>query len=88
MTEPIIRQSAIRLRVTPNIPIPLWVVAGAATFEEPRVLVGTVIRHEVEDDFEITIVRFMHQYIEISKCSEQRVHAAIIGNVIAEISHG
>src|SRR3569833_1817693 len=40
---------AVRISIAPDIPIPLCVRSGSSAFEEPGVLVGSVIGNEIED---------------------------------------
>ena len=49
--------------------------------------VGSVIGHQVEDDFQPRRVRGFDQYIEILDRAEQRIDPGVIGNVVAEIGH-
>ena len=50
-------------------------------------LVGGVVRHEVEDQLEAARVRVGEQRVEIGQRAEQRIDVAIIGDVVAEIGH-
>jgi hypothetical protein len=42
----------------------------------------------VDDDLEVQRMRAFNQGVEVGDGPEDRVHAAIIGNVVAEIAHG
>src|SRR5262245_27015727 len=46
-----------------------------------------VVGDEVENSLEAATVRFADQTVEIGKRAEQRIDAAIIRNVVAEIGH-
>ena len=47
--QPVVGRPAVGRRVAPDVPVALRVVARGARLDEPRVLVGGVVRHEVED---------------------------------------
>ena len=50
--------------------------------------VGSVRVDLINDDFEPEVMRLGYQPVKIFQRAEERVHAAIIGDVIAEILHG
>ena len=88
LARPIIGRPAIGASVAPDVPVALGVEARGAAFEEPGMLVGSVVRHVVEDDLEALAMRLVEQAVEILHRAEHRVDAAMIGNVVAEIRHG
>ena len=47
-----------------------------------------MVRHEVEDDLEPPGVGLGDQLVQIGEAAEERVDAAIIGDVVAVIGHG
>src|SRR3954452_14145468 len=51
-------------------------------------LVGRVVRHEVEDHAQPAPMHFVEQAIELLHRSEDRMNSAIIRYVIAEVRHG
>jgi hypothetical protein len=73
--------------IAPEVPVALRVVARGARFAKPRVLVGGVVGHEVEDQLEPARVRRLDQAIEVGERAEHRVDAGVIGDVVAEVLH-
>ena len=56
--------------------------------ETTRICVTSVIRDQVEDEPNASLVQGFHDLIEIIHCAEAGIDRAKIGNVIAEIFHG
>jgi len=50
--------------------------------------IGRVVRHEIEDDLQPPRMRLCDERVEIRQRAEQRIDAAIVGNVVTEIGHG
>ena len=48
---PVVRLRAV-FPVSPDVEIALGIVAGGAALDEPRMLVGSMIHHEIHDDFQ------------------------------------
>src|SRR6266536_721496 len=63
--QPVVRRAAIRRGIAPDVPVALWIVARSPTFDEPGMLVGGMVRHEVEDDFEPACMRSFYQCAEV-----------------------
>lgn len=57
---PVVGWSAVRARVAPDVPIALRAVSRGAGFFEPRVGVGCVVRHEIENDTDAATVKRRH----------------------------
>lgn len=57
------------------------------TLLEPFVLVGRVIRNEVQDDFEVQVARGFRELLEVLHGAKYFVDATKIGNVIAKVHH-
>ena len=85
--QPVVRHAAIRLRIAPDVPVAFGIVARGAALDEPGMLVGGVVRHEVEDQLQAVVMRGREQRIEIRHRAEQRIDAGIVGDVVAEIGH-
>jgi hypothetical protein len=51
------------------------------------VLVGGVVRHEIEDHPEPARVRRLEQAIEVGKRAEKRIHPGVVRHVVAEVLH-
>lgn len=50
-------------------------------------LIGSVVRHEVEDQLQAVVVGGSDQRIEVFHRAEQRLDAGIVGDVVTEIGH-
>ena len=50
-------------------------------------LVRGVVRHEVEDELHAARMRLGDQPVEVGERAEDRIDAAVIGDVVAEIGH-
>src|SRR3546814_2479382 len=79
--------AAVRRRISPDVPVTPGIFARGPALGEPRVLIRCVIGHEIKDQLETDRMRRGDQAIEIFERAEQRIDIAIIGYVIAEISH-
>ena len=74
-------------RVAPDVPVALGVVAAGARLDEPRMLVGAVVRDPVEDDLDGARVALLDQLVEVVEGAEDRVDVAVVGDVVAEVGH-
>ena len=87
LRQPVVRHAAVRLWIAPDVPVALRIVARRPAFDEPGMLVGGMVRHQIEDNLETGVMRRAHQRVEIRHGAEQRIDAGIVGNVVAEIGH-
>ena len=87
IADPIIRWTAIPGGIAPDVPVAFWIVARRATLDEPGVLIGCVVWHEVQQNLEPSRMSLRKQIVEIGERSEQRVHIAIVRDVVAKIGH-
>ncbi len=53
---PVVRRAAVRRRISPDVPVTFWAGAGARRLDEPRVLVGGMVRDPVDDDLDAAAV--------------------------------
>ncbi len=62
---------------------------GAATggqgLLEPRVLVGGVVRHDVDDDADAVRVQLRDQLVHVGQGPQPRVDVAVVGDVVAPV---
>jgi hypothetical protein len=86
--KPVVRRAAIGFGIAPDVPVPARVIARRAAFDEPRMLVRSMIGNEIQNHFEFAPVRFLHQQVEIGERAERRRDVAIVGDVVTEIRHG
>ncbi len=85
--QPVVGRRAVFARVGPHVPVGLGIVAALPAFLEPRVLVGSVARHLVDDDLESESMRLRDEPVEIRERAEDRIDGAVVGDVVAEIRH-
>ena len=53
-----------------------------STFDEPRMLIGCVIRNQIEKELQIVRMRCSAQRIEIIQRAEYRIDTQIVGDVM------
>ena len=53
---PVVRWRPVRLRVSPHVPVPLWVGLRGAALLKPGMLIRGMVRHEVKDDLDASRV--------------------------------
>ena len=85
--QPVVRRRAVRLRVAPDIPVALRVVAAGARLDEPGVLVGGVVGTKSMMTRRPRRVRLRDQRVEVGQRAEERVDVAVVGDVVAEVGH-
>ncbi len=54
---------------------------------EPRVLVGRVVRNQVDDDAQAEPAGLRQQGVGVRQGAEERVHVAVVGDVVAGVRH-
>src|SRR5512147_954712 len=82
LRSPVVWRRAIWLGVLPDVPIALRVLPAGARFNEPGMLVGSVIGDIINDDFNSPAVRLCHQLVEGLQVAEHRMDVAVIGDII------
>src|SRR5579883_2317771 len=85
--NPIVGRRSVRPWIAPDVPVSFASGAGASALDEPRMLIGSMVRNEIEDDFQAEPMRLFDQSVELRQRSKDRRDAAIIGDVVAEIRH-
>jgi len=85
--QPVVGRAAIGLGIGPHVPVGFRIVAAAAAFLEPRVLDRVVAEHLVDHHLQAKTMRLGQQTVEIGQGAEQRVHRAVVGDVVAEVGH-
>src|ERR1700704_2942364 len=58
-----------------------------AALPKPGMLIGGVVRHEIEDDFKAARVRSLKERIEVRQGTEKRMDRAIVGDVVTKVPH-
>jgi hypothetical protein len=77
----------IRSRISPIIPVPFGILPRGARLDKPGMLIGAVIGYKVEDDFNVSVMRFTNQAVHIGQSTEQGVNVFIITDIITKIGH-
>ena len=85
--QPVVWRRAIRLRIGPDVPVSLGIVAARPALHEPGMPVGGVRDDLNDDDLQTEIMRRRHHLVEIGKRAEDRINIAIIGDVVAHVGH-
>ncbi len=75
----------IRRRIRPDVPVGLRIRLVRAGLEEPGVLIGGVIEHQIDDHAHFSIVCGGDQGVEIRKRAVIGVHVLVVGHVVARI---
>src|ERR1700722_15947190 len=73
--------------VSPQIPVSLGTLPRGTGIGKPWVLTRGMVRHEIENHPQAPPVCFFQEAIEVGHRPEDWIDAAIIGNVVAEVSH-
>ncbi len=72
--------------VAPHIPIALGIVARAARFLKPRVLVRGVIQHQLDDHPDSALVRGFQERLEIIQLAVIRMDGGVVGDIVAVVA--
>src|SRR5215470_2257399 len=87
LADPIVGRAAVGLAVAPDIPIAFGVAARRAAGAEPRMLVGGMVGHVIENDLEPVSMHCRDQPIEPGEISELGIDRRIVADVVTEIGH-
>ena len=66
-------------------PICFWIVTRLPALLKPRMLIGTMTRHDVNHHLKSEPMRLGNQRVKIRQAAVFRVDVAVIGDIIAEI---
>ena len=50
-------------------------------------LVGGMVRHQIQDEFEVSVMNLLQELIKVVHRPEERIDRAIVGDIVAEIGH-
>src|SRR5215469_2633322 len=84
---PVIWRPSIPGWVVPDVPVTFGAVARCAAFDEPRMLIRSVIRHQIKDNLYSERMCFREQRVKISQSAEDRIDVDVVGHVIAKVGH-
>jgi len=84
---PVVGRPAVGGGVAPDVPIALGARAARAGLQEPRVLLGGVVRHPVEDDLQAAGVGVREEGVEVVERAERRLDVAVVADVVPEVRH-
>ena len=76
------------MRVTPDVVIAVRIVLALAALDKPRVLIGRVVDHQIEQDFEAEFVGAVQHLLKLLQSAVVRMDVLVIRNVIAVIRVG
>ena len=74
--------------IAPYVPVALGIVARGARFQEPLVLVGSVVDDVVHDDADIALLRLGDKIVKVSHAAVERIDGGVVGDVIAVVDAG
>jgi hypothetical protein len=86
--HPVVGRFTRRSDRPPDVPRALRVAGRGAGLLEPRVAVGGVVGHPVDQDAKAEPVRLGEQVVEVVEGAEQGIDVAVVGDVVAEVGHG
>ena len=75
----------IRRTGNPDVPVALGIGARRARLDEPRMLIRSMIRHEIDDHADAAAMRLRQQAIERGEVAEVRMDAAVVADVVAPV---
>ena len=84
---PVVGRAAVDA-VAPDVIIAVGIVLALGAFHKPAVLVGSVIHHEVHDQFHAARVRFTEQTVEILHRAEFLHDGAVVGDIVPVVMVG
>ena len=76
----------VRLLVDPHVPVPVGRVRIGSRRLEPRMLVGRVVDHEVDDHLDAAVAGGADRLDELAVRAEPRVDAVEVGDVVAVVA--
>src|SRR5579859_6713948 len=85
---PVVRRPAVWCGIAPQVPVAPRIVARGTALDEPCMLIGSMVRHEVQYHLQASCVSFGQQTIEIFPGAEDGVDVAVVADVVAAIRHG
>src|SRR5689334_22209406 len=88
IAQPVVRRPTIRSRIVPEVPVTAGIVARRTALDEPRMLLGSMVRYEVQDHLETPRMSLSQQTIEVAQGSENRGDAKVVTDVVSAIRHG
>ena len=83
---PVVRRLVGAFAVAPDVPVALGIVARRLRLDEPRMLVGRVIDHEVQNDPDAVLLAQLLQPVEVRQRAILRVDVFVVGDVISEVN--
>jgi len=62
-----------------------WIILRFQGFLKPWVLVGRVVEHQVQNNMDIAVVRFLEEKIKISQSAKFWIDILVIRDVVAKV---
>ncbi len=82
-----VRRGGIISAVLPYIIITVRVVLRFPRLHKPRMCRGSMVERKVQHDFQISVMRFIHQCFQVLFRAEPGINLIIIADIIAVIFH-
>ena len=84
---PVVGRAAV-FAVPPNVVVPFGTAAVRAAFDEPGVLIGGVIHHQIDDHPQAPGMGFGQQTVEVCHGAEFVLDGLIVADVVAVVPSG
>ena len=85
---PVRRRCAVRLSVTPDVPVAVFTIPGTGRIHKPRVLIRGMVIYQIHYDTYIPAPRLSDKPFHIGHAAISRVNAREIRDIITVIHHG
>ena len=86
-TPPVIRLTAIRLPITPDIPVAVVILLPLCGLLKPLTLIRSMIEDQIHDNADPLFTRFTDQTIHVLHTSITRIDLIIIRHIITIVHH-
>ena len=83
--KPVVWRAAVSLAVGPHVIGPVLRLAARKGVDEPGVRIRRVVRHEVQQDRNVTFTGLRDKAVNVLESAELRVDAVVIRNVITPV---
>ena len=79
--------AAVRVTLSPDVPVSLRGIKPAARLDEPRVLVGRVVGHKVKEHAQSELTSDGDETSYVIDGAERRPNAGVVADVVAKVRH-
>ena len=78
--------AVLGIGVAPHVPVAARIIPRTARLLKPRMLIGGVIQHHLDDHPDAALVRRVQKSLEIFQSAVDGVDGGVIGNVVAVVA--